>query len=123
MNNNGNSYKLKKEYKQFTIRFLDRSIRFLTYSVISLTVLYFLSAVQDFLDSNLFIILNVSITFCILLALFSLAAILVKAFYIIFHKEKKYIFRFIINVISFLVGIILAIVFSFLIIIAKGNIY
>lgn len=123
MNNNGNSYKLKKEYKQFTIRFLDRSIRFLTYSVISLTVLYFLSAVQDFLDSNLFIILNVSITFCILLALFSLVAILVKAFYIIFHKEKKYIFRFIINVISFLVGIILAIVFSFLIIIAKGNIY
>ncbi len=123
MNNNGNSYKLKKEYKQFTIRFLDRSIRFLTYSVISLTVLYFLSAVQDFLDSNLFIILNVSITFCILLALFSLAAILVKAFYIIFHKEKKYIFRFIINVISFLVGIILAIIFSFLIIIAKGNIY
>lgn len=123
MDNTGISYKFKKEYKQFTIRFLDRSVRFLAYSVIALTVLYFLSAIQDFLDSNLFIILNVLITFCILLALFSLAAILVKAFYIIFHKEKKYMFRFIMNLLSFFFGIILAIVFSFLIITAKGNIY
>lgn len=123
MDNTGISYKFKKEYKQFTIRFLDRSVRFLAYSVIALTVLYFLSAIQDFLDSNLFIILNVLITFCILLALFSLAAILVKAFYIIFHKEKKYMFRFIVNLLSFFLGIILAIVFSFLIITAKGNIY
>lgn len=111
-----------KKYKQFTIRFLDRSIRFLSYSVLALTVLYFSGSIQDFLDSNLFLILNIVTVFYILLALFSISAVLIKAFYIIFYKEKKYIFLFIVDIFLFLLSISAAVFFSFLMITAKGNI-
>ena len=44
MDNNLEDKKVKFHYdKQFTIRFLDRSIRFLTYSLLALITLYIFS--------------------------------------------------------------------------------
>ncbi len=109
-----------QQKKQFTIRFLDRSIRFLAYSALSLIFLYIFSDSQNFLDESLFLILNTIISLCVLLFLFTFAAVLFKTFYIIKHKEKKYIFLFVLDIVLMVFSIITSIFFSFLIVAAKG---
>ncbi|UTC76083.1 hypothetical protein E4O03_05085 [Treponema sp. OMZ 792] len=109
------------QYKQFTIRFLDRSIRFLSASIFAFIIFYVLSSSQDFLDSSLFIILNVLMSLCILLIIFTFAAIVVRIFFILRYKEIN-IIRFITDIFLLLLSIILAVLFSFLIVVAKGNV-
>lgn len=108
--------------KQFIIRFLNRSVRFLNYSVIALIFLYIFTSFQDFLDKNLFFLLKILLAFCILLSIFNVAIILVKLYYCIFYKEKKYIISILLNTIYLAVAVSLAALFSFLLVIARGNI-
>ena len=89
------------QYKRFTIRFLDRSIRFLTASVLVFILFYVLSSSQDFLDSSLFLILNVLMNLCMLLIIFTFAAVVIKAYFMIRYKETKYILKFIIDIFLF----------------------
>ncbi|UTC67986.1 MULTISPECIES: hypothetical protein [unclassified Treponema] len=110
------------KYKQFTIRFLDRSIRFLSASVFVLILFYILSSSQDFLDSSLFIILNVLMSLCILLIIFTFAAISVKTFFMIRYKETVRIAGLIADVFLFIISIGLAVLFSFLVVVAHGNV-
>ncbi len=117
-----NTGKIKSEYKRFSIRFLDRSIRFLVYSSAALTVLYFSGSMHDFLDVNLSLILNAATAFYILLALFSFAAILVKTVYIFLYREKKYITLYIVDFFLFLVSTSLSFSFLFVTVTIKGNI-
>ncbi|WP_253721654.1 hypothetical protein [Treponema sp. OMZ 787] len=109
------------QYNRFTIRFLDRSIRFLTASISVFLVFYVLSSSQDFLDSSLFFILNVLMSLCILLIIFTFAAILVKTFFMIRYKEIN-LMRFITDIVLLFLSVVLAVLFSFLIVIAKGNV-
>ena len=120
-NMNGKNIKPDSKYKQFTIRFLNRSIRFLTVSVFVLLFFYFFSNFQDFLDASLFVILNVLISFCVLLAIFTFCSILFKVFFMIRYKEKAHILKFIADVFLFFMSIILALIFSFLVVLAAGN--
>ncbi len=113
--------KNKKNYRQYTIRFLKRSILFLAFSEFFLIVFYFFSNSQDFLDSGLLLILNVLISVCVLLTLFTLASIIIKIFYIIKRKKTEGILLFIVDILLLFFSIIFAIFFSFLIVIAKGN--
>ena len=83
-------------YKRFTIRFLDRSIRFLSASIFAFIIFYILSSSQDFLDSSLFIILNVLMSLCVLLIIFTFAAIAVRIFFMIRYKEINYGYIFIV---------------------------
>ncbi|AIN94520.1 hypothetical protein [Treponema putidum] len=109
------------QYKRFTIRFLDRSIRFLSASVFIFILFYVLSSSQDFLDSSLFLILNVLMNLCVLLIIFTFASIVFKAYFIIRYKETKYILKFIIDIFLCFLSIILAVIFSFLVVVAQGN--
>ena len=120
-NMNGKNIKPDSKYKQFTIRFLNRSIRFLTVSVFVLLFFYFFSNFQDFLDASLFVILNVLISFCVLLAIFTFCSILLKVFFMIRYKEKAHILKFIADAFLFFMSIILALIFSFLVVLAAGN--
>ena len=112
-NMNGKNIKPDSKYKQFTIRFLNRSIRFLTVSVFVLLFFYFFSNFQDFL--------NVLISFCVLLAIFTFCSILLKVFFMIRYKEKAHILKFIADAFLFFMSIILALIFSFLVVLAAGN--
>ena len=122
MDNNLEDKKVKFHYdKQFTIRFLDRSIRFLTYSLLAIITLYIFSDSQNFLDESLFLILHVMIGLCILLVLFSFTAVLFKLFYMAKYKEKKNLFSLIANIILLFFSLFAAVFFSILIVAAKGN--
>ena len=122
MDNNLEDKKVKFHYdKQFTIRFLDRSIRFLTYSLLALITLYIFSDSQNFLDESFFLILHVMIGLCILLVLFSFTAVLFKLFYMVKYKEKKHLFSLIANIILLFFSLFAAVFFSILIVAAKGN--
>ena len=108
-------------YKRFTIRFLARSIRFLSASIFAFIIFYILSSSQDFLDSSLFIILNVLMSLCVLLIIFTFAAIAVRIFFMLRYKEIN-IIKFITDIFLLFLSIILAVLFSFLVVVAKGNV-
>ena len=108
-------------YKRFAIRFLDRSIRFLSASIFAFIIFYILSSSQDFLDSSLFIILNVLMSLCVLLIIFTFAAIAVRIFFMIRYKEIN-IIKFITDILLLFLSTILAVLFSFLVVVAKGNV-
>lgn len=120
-NMNGKNIKANPKYKQFTIRFLDRSIRFLTVSILVIFFFYFFSNSQDFLDASLFVILNVLISLCVLLTIFTFFSVLFKIFFMIRYKEENHILRFIADIFLFFISIILALIFSFLVVVAGGN--
>ncbi len=113
--------KKKEEYKQYTIKFLNRAIRFLASSELFLIIFYFFSNSQDFLDSNLFIILNVITSVAILAIIFSFVTIIIKLIYIHKHKnDVKYIVLFIMDILLLIVSILIAIFFSFIIVVSQG---
>lgn len=118
------SKKLKdrSQYKHFTIRFLYRSIRFLSVSIFVLFIFYVFSNSQDFLDSSLFVILNVLMSLCILLIIFTFVSIILNVFFLIRDRDLKYLLRFIVAFVLFWLSIVLAVLFSFIMVIARGNI-
>ncbi len=111
----------KKEYRQYTIRFLKRAILFLAFSEFFLIAFYFFSNFQDFLDSGLLLILNVIIPVCVLLSIFTLASIIIKIVYAIKQKKLNGKAYFLADIILLIFSVVFAILFSFLLVLAKGN--
>lgn len=82
---------VRKSRKQFTIRFLHRTMLFLVFFSLGLVLLYLFGNGQDFLDSSQYIVLRTLSAATALSLAVSLMALVLEAAFFIRRRQRVYL--------------------------------
>lgn len=96
--------KLRKSRKQQTVRFLHRSVLFLSFFVIGLFVFYILGNLQYFIDSTQYMVLRFLSVASIALVILSFITFCIEIILFFRMKARLYLFLSLVSFISFLLG-------------------
>jgi len=107
--------------KQFTIKFLHRTVLFFLFSfLIALFALFVLGNIQNFLDSSQLIILHFLIAAGILLFLFAIFAFIFEIFYLFHLRNTQYLLHCVISGIACIFGLVIAVLAAVILLLSTG---